>query len=122
MNEECLRGTQYRVLADYEVNDPHPLVLAAGVAVRVLCKDSGWPGWVWVQSGNDAGWIPESYLENPASAETLTSRAYNGSDLSARRGELITALEAAHGWIHATGDAGRTGWFPLFNLRPVPPT
>ena len=119
MAADINEGNQYRVLADYEVNDPHPLILARGVAVRVVRHDAGWPGWAWVQSGNEAGWIPEACLEDASLPETVTGRPFNGTDLSARRGATLTVLESAPGWIFAQDEAGGKGWFPLFNLKPV---
>ncbi len=116
------RTLSYRVLADYEVNDPHPLRLEAGAAVTIRQRDSGWPGWVWVEAGDQAGWMPESRLRDPGAAVTVTARPFDGSDLSARRGELLRVLESEPGWVYAEDAAGRRGWFPLFNLRPLPQT
>ena len=109
----------YRVLADYEVNEPHPLVLHEGLAVEIIRKDPGWPGWLWIRAGDQDGWIPESYLDAGETGTALTTRPFNGSDLSARQGEILSALETASGWIMARNEAGQTGWFPLFNLKPV---
>lgn len=111
---------QFRVLADYEVIDPHPLRLEPGSAVQVIKVDMGWPGWVWVQSGDQSGWIPESFLTDSTGAERSVIRAFDGADLSAGRGDILTALEEAPGWIFATDSSGQTGWFPLFNLKPCP--
>ncbi len=109
----------YRVLADYDVNDPHPLILEAGTPVEIVRDDSGWPGWVWIRSGEQSGWIPESYLGERSGHECRTIKDFNGKDLSAKRGQILTAKEHASGWILATDGAGQTGWFPLFNLRPA---
>ena len=110
---------QFRVLADYEVNDPHPLILKGGTAVQILRNDQSWPGWLWVEAGNQAGWIPESFLEMSGTAAT-TGRDFNGRDLSARRQEVLLAIEEAPGWIFAENARKERGWFPLFNLRPCP--
>jgi hypothetical protein len=115
-------GQTFRVLADYEVNDPHPLRLQAGAPVKVLRADLGWPGWLWIEAGDQTGWIPESFLRGVGSDNPVTARAFDGADLSARRGDALRALEEAPGWIYAEGGAGRRGWFPLFNLRPLPRT
>jgi hypothetical protein len=113
-----MEPTQFRVLADYEVIDPHPLRLEAATSVTVVKVDMGWPGWVWVEAGDQSGWIPESFLTAPGEAERSVKRAFDGSDLSAKRGDVLSALEEAPGWIFARDSAGRTGWFPLFNLKP----
>ncbi|MGC9451020.1 MAG: SH3 domain-containing protein [Oceanipulchritudo sp.] len=113
---------KYRVLADYEVHDPHPLILHEGVAVEVVRRDPGWPGWVWIQSADQAGWIPENCLNHAEEGPALTTGPFNGTDLSARRGEVLTVLESAPGWIYARNETGRKGWFPLFNLKPFPST
>lgn len=110
--------TRFRVLADYEVNDPHPLQLPSGTEVRILRSDLSWPGWVWVEAGRQTGWIPESCLDAATPGPGRTSRAFDGSDLSARRGEILDLIEEAPGWILARRESGETGWFPLFNLKP----
>jgi hypothetical protein len=115
MSEE----TQYRVLSDYEVNDPHPLRLAAKVAVRVVRTDASWPGWLWVQAGDQTGWIAEALLDKQDNGEYLTIREYNGTELSAKKDEVLTELDSIGGWIFARSTTGETGWFPLFNLRPL---
>lgn len=118
MSEE----TQYRVLSDYEVNDPHPLRLAANVAVRVVRTDASWPGWLWVEADGQSGWIAEAFLDKQANGDYLTLRDYNGTELSARKDDVLIELESIGGWIFARSASGKTGWFPLFNLRPLPRT
>lgn len=115
-----MESDQFRVLADYEVLDPHPLRLPAGAEVRLIQVDTSWPGWVWVEADTQAGWIPESFLDTAPVGNPVVRRAFDGSDLSARRGEFLVAEEAAPGWIYARNAAGQQGWFPLFNLRPCP--
>lgn len=110
---------QFRVLADYEVNDPHPLILKSGTPVRILRNDLSWPGWLWVEAENQAGWIPEAFLKING-PEATTVRDFNGRDLSASRHEELLAIEEAPGWIFAENARMETGWFPLFNLRPCP--
>lgn len=111
----------FRVLADYEVSDPRPLCLAAGDLVQPRQQDPCWDGWVWVEAGQQAGWIPCDRLDEPAAAQARCRRDFNGTDLSARRGEELTCIESAPGWIFARNRKGETGWFPLFNLRPLDP-
>jgi len=119
MDTDTRDNPTYRVLADYEVNDPHPLVLEANQEVEVVRNDSSWPGWVWIRAGEQVGWIPETFLSGQSGPDCRTSRAFNGRDLSARRGEILTVRESASGWILAVNEGGQSGWFPLFNLRPV---
>ena len=115
-----MAASQFRVLADYEVIDPHPLRLESGTPVRLIKVDMGWPGWVWVESGKQSGWIPEFFLVNTGQPECTVTRDFDGSDLSAKRGEILNTLEEAPGWIFARNTDGETGWFPLFNLKPCP--
>jgi hypothetical protein len=109
---------QYQVIADYEVHDPHPLILEADAQVRTLRKDLSWPGWVWIEAKNLRGWIPEAFLKDAEARETTTACAFDGTDLSARKDQLLTRLDAAPGWIYALNEEGFKGWFPHFNLRP----
>ena len=113
-----METSQYRVLADYEVHDPHPLRLSTGTSVRIVRVDLGWPGWVWVESGEQSGWMPEYILQKQDDSLAETLRPFDGGDLSARRGDILEAVEEAPGWILAKDKTGQTGWFPMFNLKP----
>ncbi|MFO7725695.1 MAG: SH3 domain-containing protein [Oceanipulchritudo sp.] len=112
------KGTRFRVLADYEVHDPHPLQLPEGSEVTILRSDMSWPGWLWVKAGRQTGWIPASCLTVTSPGPGRTSQAFDGTELSARCGEILEGLEEAPGWVLARRATGETGWFPLFNLKP----
>ena len=118
MVKEESAAPRYRVLIDYEVNDPHPLVLHTNSAVECIRKDAGWPGWVWVQAGDQTGWMPEDCLHSAEIGPTCTTKPFDGTELSARRGEILTVVDSAPGWILGRKADGSEGWFPLFNLRP----
>ncbi len=111
---------RYRVLADYEVLDSHPLRIPEGAEVKVLREDDRWPGWVWVRYASDQGWMPAGFL-GPEGGFPLRrcQRPFDGIELSACRGEILTAMETESGWIFARRENGEEGWFPLFNLKPV---
>jgi uncharacterized protein YgiM (DUF1202 family) len=114
--------TTYTVLADYEVIDPHPLQVQAGDVVTVIRNDQSWKGWVWVQAGTTHGWIPLCHLDSEAASpgsDCAVVKAFDGTDLSARKGDQLQALETVSGWIYARSTDGRSGWFPLFNLKPA---
>lgn len=108
----------YTVLADYEVIDPNPLRLEPGQVVDVIRNDSTWPGWQWVRLLEQRGWVPEDFLKADNGATARVVKPFDGSDLSARRGTQLTALDKAPGWIYARHPDGQKGWFPLFNLKP----
>jgi len=115
-----MQSQRYCVLADYDVNDPHPLKLEADRPVEILRTDTSWPGWVWIRSDGQTGWIPETHLSKATDdGATHTVALFDGTELSARHGELLEAHETAPGWIYATSSTGAKGWFPLFNLKPV---
>jgi hypothetical protein len=111
----------YRVLADYDVNDPHPLRLRAGTTVDIIRNDSTWPGWQWIRADDQQGWIPDSFLTQPsAGTPRELIRDFDGTELSASRGTELIAMASEPGWILASDPSGKRGWFPLFNLRPLP--
>jgi hypothetical protein len=117
-----IEETQYRVLADYEVNDPHPLRLPMNTVVKVRRTDDSWPGWLWVEADGQTGWIAEAFLKAEENGDLRTIRDYDGTELSAKRDQILTATESVSGWIVARSASGETGWFPLFNLRPCQQT
>ena len=119
MDDKLEPNPAYEVRADYEVIDPRPLVLPANEQVNVIRKDESWPGWVWIKAGGLAGWIPETSLDSCEKPRATTTVPFNGTELSAKKGDVLQAIGSAPGWILARNEARETGWFPLFNLKPV---
>jgi hypothetical protein len=111
----------FRAISEYEVSYPRPVVFQTGDSVKIIKSDASWPGWVWVEtSDGNQGWAPRSVL-SVGSAETgdcLASAAYNGTELSAAKGERLEGLHEESGWVWCRRDDGSEGWFPLFNLKP----
>ena len=122
MDEILEPNSAYLVRADYEVIDPRPLILPEKVQVEVIRKDDNWPGGVWIKDEKQAGWIPETHLDSSDQPSAMTVMPFNGTELSAHKGELLHAVGSAPGWIFARNERQETGWFPLFNLRPVQQT
>lgn len=109
----------FRVLADYEVNDRHPLRAQPGDAATILHTDSTWPGWAWIETLDTTGWAPLSHLQSSLPGTTRFSKPFDGTELSAQKDAVLTAIAEESGWIFAQDAQLRRGWFPLFNLRPL---
>lgn len=111
----------FRAISEYEVSYPHPVVFKAGDSVKIIKSDASWPGWVWVEiSDGNQGWAPRSVLAagNEDNGESVALAHYNGTELSAAKGERLEGLHEESGWVWCRGEDGSEGWFPLFNLKP----
>lgn len=111
----------FRAISDYEVSYPRPVVFKSGDSVKVIKSDASWPGWVWVEtSDGNQGWAPRSVLGgNSEDGNVFAALAdYNGTELSAAKGERLEGLHEESGWVWCRRGDSSEGWFPLFNLKP----
>lgn len=106
--------------ADYTVVDHQPLFLRTGDEVRAGGEDRAWPGWVWVTApaaGNRGTYVPKDSVEIAADGVTgRMTRDFAATDLSVRKGEIVTCLREAGGWFWCRNAAGEEGWLPDYIL------
>jgi len=103
-----------RVLADYRVSYPDPLVVSAGDELSVGKKDPEYPGWVWcTNSSGKGGWLPDDCIEL---AGENARYDYAATELSATVGEELVMSKEKSGWAWCTNRNGESGWLPLANL------
>ena len=115
---ETLKETsQGRVVKDYRSAYPDPLVLRTGEKVTVEKKKTEWDGWLWCTTEKGKkGWVPEKYLEIEGS-KGRACRDYDGTELTAAKGESLEIFEEESGWIWCRTEHGRYGWIPEENVR-----
>lgn len=113
-----MKGTRRcRVIRDYALAYPDPLVLPAGETVTIEERESKWPGWVWAISQNGtAGWIPARILKQEGAIGRIIEH-YNATELTVRVGTELTFSREESGWLWCTTPKGNSGWVPLENVE-----
>jgi hypothetical protein len=113
--------TRLRATASHEIPDRPPIQVVPGQRVRVGRRDTEWPAFVFITTGNGAGWVPERYLDTSSDpAEVLTS--YDTTELATSAGEELILIErdGPSGWARVRNGADSEGWVPLRTIEPVP--
>ena len=102
---------------------PHrpPIQVRPGQPVRAGERDTDWPAFVYVTTGDGAGWIPERYLDTSCDP-AIVSTSYDTTELATAAGEELTLItqDNASGWAWVRNAAGREGWVPLRTVEPMP--
>ena len=113
--------TRLRATAPHEIPDRPPIQVMPGQHVQVEQRDTEWPAFVFITTGNGAGWVPERHLDTSSDpAETITS--YDTTELATTAGEELILIERddPSGWARVRNAAGNEEWVPLRTVEPVP--
>ena len=120
--------TKLRATTAHAIPDRPPVQVRPGQPVRAGQRDTVWPAFVFVTTGDGSGWIPERYLDTSGDpAIVLTS--YDTTELATATGEELTLItqDDASGWawvrnaadhlaagalIYASGASDRTPRIP----------
>ena len=107
----------YRVVADYRVAYPDPLVVRAGEELRVGEEDTDYRGWAWCTNlSGKGGWFPLNNIEW-AGRVGRARDAYEATELSANAGDELVMSREESGWAWCTNRDGRSGWIPVAHLE-----
>ena len=117
MKPKEITRTTYRVLYDYQISYPDPLVVRAGDELIVGKEDPEYPGWIWCTDSNGkGGWVPDDCIE--LAVENARARYdYAATELAATMGEELVMSKQKSGWAWCTNGNGESGWLPLANLE-----
>ena len=109
-----------RVVRAHITSDAAPVRFVRGDVLSVGHHDQQWRSYVWCtdQSGH-AGWVPDSYLEMSGAHEATGLHAYDATELTVAKGELLDLLEEAGGWLRCRTSSDLEGWVPGDNVEPV---
>ena len=100
-----------KVVIEWRVTYPEPLVVKIGETVTVGKKDTEWPFAWCTDSDGKSGWLPLKCLsDQPGTASCLYD--YSTAELSVSLGEEVTIEKEDSGWVWATNCAGISGWIP----------
>src|SRR5215469_12934425 len=113
--------TRLRATTPHAIPERPPIRLISGQQVRVERRDTEWPEFVFVTTGDGAGWVPGRYLDT-SSDPAVVITGYDTTELSTIAGEELTLLQRddTSGWVWVRNAAGREGWVPLRTIEPAP--
>ena len=114
-----------KVIKDYHVDYPDPIVVGAGETFAVSQQISTWednPAWTWLwctdQRGK-SGWVPKNRIQMEADGKTgSTHAAYSAVELPVRAGQELTIEQEESGWFWCRDQQGRYGWVPISHVVP----
>ena len=98
-----------------------PIRVTAGQRVRAGERDTTWPAFAFVTTGDGSGWVPARYIDTSAEPAVMLA-PYDTTELATTAGELLTVLvvDGHSGWSWVRNAAGREGWVPSDTIEPGP--
>jgi hypothetical protein len=118
---ENVSMTRLRAAYSHSTPDRPPIQVGPGERVRVGQRDIEWPEFVFVTTGEGAGWVPERCLDT-SSDPAVVLVGYDTTELATTAGEELTLVERddPSGWAWVRNSAGEEGWVPLRTVAPLP--
>jgi len=113
--------TRLRATAPHQIPDRPPIQVVPGQHVQVGQRDTEWPAFVFITTGDGSGWVPERHIDTSSDPAAALTR-YDTTELATTAGEELTLIERddPSGWARVRNAAGREGWVPLRTVEPVP--
>ena len=112
--------TTVRAARAHDVPDRPPIRLAAGQPVHVGERDTTWPAFVFVTTGDGAGWVPARHIDTGSSPPVMFA-PYDTTELPTSAGDVLTVIarDDPSGWTWVRGHDGREGWVPNDTIDPI---
>lgn len=113
--------TMLRAKVAHTIPERPPIRVVPGQRVHAGKRDTEWPEFVFVTTGDGAGWVPERHLDTSSDPAVVLTE-YDTTELSTTAGEELTLLQRddASRWAWVRNAAGREGWVPLRTVEPAP--
>lgn len=103
-----------RVIGAHQPPERPPVRIAVGDEVTVGDRDQEWPEFVFVTTGEGAGWVPARHLSQ-SSGHAVVIDAYDTTELPTVVGEHLEVVREDNesGWLWCRSAAGQQGWVPI---------
>lgn len=113
--------TRLRAASSHSIPERPPIQVVAGQRVQAGRRDTQWPEFVFVTTGDGAGWVPGRCLDT-SSDPAVVLAGYDTTELTTTAGEELTLVERddPSGWAWVRNAGGEEGWVPLRTVAPVP--
>ncbi len=106
------------VVTAYVAAYPEPMTFHAAEVVRIIPKETEWPGWLWcVTSRGDGRWVPQQYLTMTGADTAIMKCEYSSTELTVAEGDELLAGKEEADWFWCTNRHGQSGWVPKSCLR-----
>jgi hypothetical protein len=117
---ENVSMTRLRATSNHDIPDRPPIQVVSGQRVRAGRRDTEWPEFVFITTGDGAGWVPERCLDT-SSDPAIVLVGYDTTELATTAGEELTLVERddPSGWAWVRNAAGQEGWVPLRTVAPM---
>jgi hypothetical protein len=118
---ENVSMTRLRAAYSHSIPDRPPIQVAPGERVRAGRRDTEWPEFVFVTTGEGAGWVPGRCLDT-SSDPAVVLVGYDTTELATTAGEelILVVQDDPSGWAWVRNSADLEGWVPLRSLAPLP--
>lgn len=112
--------TRLRAISKHSIPDRPPIQVVPGQRVRAGRRDTEWPEFMFITTGDGAGWVPERCLDT-SSDPAIVLAGYDTTELATTAGEDLTLVERddPSGWAWVRNAAGQEGWVPLRTVAPM---
>ena len=116
---------KYIVTKKWSVVYTDPLSLTAGQEVLIdnnrKEENPDWKGWVWCETSDNRGWVPERILNVTDTADKHSQATvlenYSAAELNADPGDTVNGDKIINGWLWCRKEGTEEfGWLPLDNL------
>jgi Variant SH3 domain len=113
--------TKLRATAAHVIPGRPPIQVVPGQRVQAGQHDTDWPAFVFVTTGDSAGWVPKRYLDTSCDPAVVIT-GYDTTEIATTAGEELTLIQHDNpsGWAWVRNAAGREGWVPLRTVEPIP--
>ena len=116
---------KYIVTKKWSVVYTDPLSLTAGQEVLIdnnrKEENPDWKGWVWCETSDNRGWVPERILNVTDTADKHSQATvlenYSAAEHNADPGDTVNGEKIINGWLWCRKEGTEElGWLPLDNL------
>ena len=111
--------TWVRATTAHAIPERASIRIAPGDEVTVRRRDTTWPAFVFVETDDGEGWVPERFLATDAGRTTVLT-SYDTTELATEVGERLAVVATDHqgGWVWCRNADGAEGWVPMSTVEP----
>lgn len=113
---------RYRVIKTRKADSENPLKLEKGehVLIKGGSKKTDWPGWLFCESKDNQGWVPEQLVHRNSDLGSVIMD-YDATEFDLELGEVIVRDYELNGWIwgYKKGNPEDFGWIPKNHIERI---
>ncbi len=110
-------------IKNWDSNYPNSIKLEQNETVEIVEKENdnpNWKGWVFCETLNSSGWVPEQIINRIEKNKGLIKEKYLAKEMNINEGEVVMELKELNGWIWAKRKIDNNeGWLPNEILKEI---